>query len=94
MKIALMRLMRRAGIKPPRGRCGPRVHDLRHTFAVHRLLDWYKQGADVQTLLPRLSTYMGHINIQSTQVYLRYMPEVLAEANRRFEVAFSSEGQK
>lgn len=89
MKIALMRLMRKAGIKPPHGRCGPRVHDLRHSFAVHRLLDWYEQGADVQLLLPRLSTYLGHINIESTQHYLKYMPEVLAEANRRFETAFS-----
>lgn len=89
MKIALMRLMRKAGIKPPSGRCGPRVHDLRHSFAVHRLLDWYEQGADVQILLPRLSTYLGHINIESTQHYLKYMPEVLAEANRRFETAFS-----
>lgn len=89
MKIALMRLMRKAGIKPPHGRCGPRVHDLRHSFAVHRLLDWYEQGADVQRLLPRLSTYLGHINIESTQHYLKYMPEVLAEASRRFETAFS-----
>jgi integrase/recombinase XerD len=93
MKIALMRLMRRAGVKSPNGRCGPRVHDLRHTFAVHRLLAWYKQGADVQLLLPRLSTYLGHINIQSTQHYLKYMPEVLAEASLRFEKAFSTEAK-
>jgi integrase/recombinase XerD len=89
MKIALMRLMRKAGIKPAHGRCGPRVHDLRHTFAVYRLLAWYKEGADVQLLLPRLSTYLGHVNIQSTQHYLRYMPEVLAEASQRFEDAFA-----
>lgn len=91
MKIALMRLMRKAGIKAIHGRCGPRVHDLRHTFAVHRLLAWYKEGADVQLLLPRLSTYLGHVNIQSTQHYLKYMPEVLAEASHRFEEAFATE---
>lgn len=91
MKIALMRLMRKAGIKPLQGRCGPRVHDLRHTFAVHRLLAWYKEGADVQLLLPRLSTYLGHINIQSTQHYLTYMPEVLSEASHRFEKTFAME---
>lgn len=92
MKIALMRLMRKAGIKPPHGRCGPRVHDLRHSFAVHRLLEWYREGQDVPLLMPKLSTYLGHINIQSTQHYLQYMPEVLMEANRRFESSFSTAG--
>jgi integrase/recombinase XerD len=90
MKIALMRLMRKAGIKPPHGRCGPRVHDLRHSFAVHRLLQWYQEGRDVPLLMPSLSTYLGHINIQSTQHYLQYMPEVLTEASRRFENSFSA----
>lgn len=90
MKIALMRLMRKAGIKPLHGRCGPRVHDLRHSFAVHRLLEWYQEGKDVPLLMPRLSTYLGHINIQSTQHYLQYMPEVLMEASRRFENSFSA----
>lgn len=90
MKIALMRLMRKTGIKPPHGRCGPRVHDLRHSFAVHKLLEWYQQGLDVPLMLPRLSTYLGHINIESTQHYLQYIPEVLMEANRRFENSFST----
>lgn len=92
MKIALMRLMRKAGIKPLHGRCGPRIHDLRHSFAVHRLLEWYQEGKDVPLLMPSLSTYLGHINIQSTQHYLQYMPEVLMEANRRFERSFSAAG--
>ncbi len=63
----------------------PRLHDLRHSFAVHRLVTWYRQGADVQKLLPHLSTYLGHVGIAETQAYLRMTPELLREANRRFE---------
>jgi len=63
----------------------PRLHDLRHTFAVHRLTSWYRQGADVQKLLPQLSVYLGHVLLASTQVYLRMTPELLTEANARFE---------
>lgn len=63
----------------------PRLHDLRHTFAVHRLVAWYQQGADVQKLLPRLATYLGHVDIQSTQHYLTMTPDLLREASLRFE---------
>jgi integrase/recombinase XerD len=63
----------------------PRLHDLRHTFAVHRLTEWYKTGADVQKLLPALSTYLGHVDLHSTQCYLTVTPELLAEANYRFQ---------
>jgi site-specific recombinase XerD len=63
----------------------PRLHDLRHTFAVHRLTSWYRQGADVQKLLPQLSVYLGHVHLVSTQVYLSMTPELLAEASGRFE---------
>ena len=63
----------------------PRLHDLRHTFAVHRLTEWYRTGADVQTLLPALSTYLGHVDLHSTQYYLTMTPELLAEANVRFQ---------
>ena len=63
----------------------PRLHDLRHTFAVHRLTEWYRTGANVQLLLPALSTYLGHIDLRSTQCYLTMTPELLAEANRRFQ---------
>lgn len=67
------------------GRYQPRLHDLRHSFAVHRLISWYRQGADVQQLLPNLSVYLGHVNVASTQVYLTMTPELLQEANLRFE---------
>ena len=62
-----------------------RLHDLRHTFAVHRLLAWYREGADVQRLLPHLSTYLGHARISSTQRYLTMIPELLEQASQRFE---------
>lgn len=63
----------------------PRIHDLRATFAVHRLLAWYRDGRDVQRLLPQLSTYLGHVEIADTQRYLCLTPELLQEANCRFE---------
>ncbi len=63
----------------------PRLHDLRHTFAVHRLVSWYQQGADVQRLLPQLSTYLGHTSLSCTQIYLSMTPELLQEASARFE---------
>jgi hypothetical protein len=54
-------------------------------MAVHRLVAWYRQGANVQRLLPQLSTYLGHIDIAATQRYLSMTPELQKEANRRFE---------
>lgn len=63
----------------------PRLHDLRATFAVHRLVAWYHEGADVQVRLPLLSTYLGHISVSATSVYLTMTPELLAEASARFE---------
>lgn len=71
----------------------PRLHDLRHTFAVHRLVSWYQQGADVQRLLPQLSTYLGHTCLSSTQVYLSMTPELLAEASVRFQ-HYAKEGHR
>jgi integrase len=69
----------------------PRLHDLRHTFAVHRLTSWYQQGADVQRLLPQLSTYLGHTSLACTQVYLSMTPVLLQEANACFE-RYAKEG--
>ena len=62
-----------------------RLHDFRHTFAVHRLLAWYREGADVQRLVPHLSTYLGHARISSTQRDLTMIPELLEQASQRFE---------
>jgi len=66
------------------GQKGPRLHDFRHTFAVTRLLLWYREGADVMARLPLLSTYLGHAQVGGTQVYLQATAELLAEADRRF----------
>ncbi len=62
----------------------PRLHDLRHTFAVHQLTDWYRRGEDVQRLLPVLSTYLGHTDLEGTKVYLPMTPELLQQASSRF----------
>ena len=67
------------------GRFQPRLHDLRHTSATHRLLSWYQDGADVQRLLPQLATYLGHVHIVGTQRYLTLTPQLLEQAGRRFE---------
>ncbi len=67
---------------------GPRIHDLRHSFAVHRLLAWYRDGEDVNARLPALATYMGHVDIGSTQVYLQPTAELLGEVDRRFHEHF------
>jgi site-specific recombinase XerD len=63
----------------------PRLHDLRHTFAVNRLLSWYRENRDVQQLLPLLSVYMGHKYLAHTSVYLSITDDLLSEANNRFE---------
>jgi len=66
------------------GRQIPRLHDLRHSFAVHSLTTWYRQGADVQRLLPVLSTYLGHADLEGTKIYLSMTPELLQQASLRF----------
>lgn len=63
----------------------PRLHDLRHTAAVHRLIAWYRSGEDLQILLPKLVTYLGHVNLAATQRYLTLTPDLLNEASLRFE---------
>ncbi len=68
----------------------PRLHDLRHTFAVHRLVQWYETGEDVNAKLPLLSTYMGHVGITSTQVYLDAPNEILEAGVGRFHRFFKN----
>ena len=83
-------MLRRLELKPPRGRSGPRLHDLRATFAVHRLERWYQQVIDVQSGLGVLSTYLGHTNISGTQQYLPMTTELLQQASQRFKKYFKS----
>ena len=80
----LTRVIRRAGLKPACGWKGPRVHDLRHAFVAHRMLQWYRDGVEPQSRLPHLATYLGHKDIVSTLVYLNITPELLQQANERY----------
>ena len=78
-------MRRAAGINGPIGEPHPpRLHDLRHTAAVHRVIAWYRTGQDVQRLLPQLATYLGRLDIRSTQRYLQMTPELLHAASQRF----------
>ena len=69
----------------PDGVSSPRLHDLRHSFAVGCLLRWYREDGDPQSRLHQLSTFMGHVDPESTAVYLTITADLLAKANRRFE---------
>lgn len=63
----------------------PRLHDLRHTFAVHRMMLWHAEGTDLDQMMLALSTYMGHAEIFYTYWYLTAVPELMAVAGARFE---------
>ena len=82
---AFHRLVATLELPVPAGVCPPRLHHLRHSFAVGCLLRWYREGLDPSTRLCQLSTFMGHVEPRSTSVYLTMTPPLLAEASRRFE---------
>ena len=77
-------IARRAGVRPSKGR-GAHLHDLRHTFAVRRLVLWYREGIDVHARLPELSVYLGHVRPSDTFWYLTATPQLLLSAATRFE---------
>ncbi|KVM61575.1 integrase [Burkholderia ubonensis] len=84
-------LSRQIGIRGPKASHGPRIHDLRHRFAVRVLTRWYQEGEDAARLLPVLSAYIGHVRVQDTYWYLSAWPELMTQAmsrlERRWEVA-------
>lgn len=80
----LVDVIRRAGLKPLQGRTGPRLHDLRHSMVVNRILEWYRSGVNPQDRLPLLATYLGHRDINSTLVYITVTQDLLHHANERF----------
>jgi site-specific recombinase XerD len=85
LQRAFRRLRAQTGVRREDGaRYQPRLHDLRHAATVHRLTAWYREGKDVQRLLPLLSTYLGHTDIASTQIYVTMTPDLLHEASKRF----------
>ena len=79
----LRELFERAQIRKPNGHL-PRIHDLRHTYACHALLRWYRRKEDVQAKLPILATYLGHVSIVSTQYYLHLIEPLATAASERF----------
>lgn len=80
------RIREKAGIKREDGATyQPRLHDLRHTFVVNRLVSWYQENKNVQQLLPLLSVYLGHKYLAHTSVYLTMTDNLLHEAKMRFE---------
>lgn len=83
-KFEIMRAL--AGIgRHDSHRFQPRIHDLRHSFATHRLEQWYKEGADVSAMLPILSVYLGHTSVKHTSVYLSVTAELLRHASNLYE---------
>ena len=81
---AFVDILRRAGLKPLRGKTGPRIHDLRHSMVVNRILAWYRAGINPQARLPFLATYLGHRDIHSTLVYITVTQDLLQQAGERF----------
>jgi integrase/recombinase XerD len=88
MSKTFAELLDAAGVRPPSARRRQRIHDLRHTFAVATLLEWYRAGVDVQARLPLLATYLGHVDPKSSYWYLTGTPELLQLAAARAEHAF------
>ena len=78
-------LVEQVGLGRRSAACRPRIHDLRHSFAVATVLGWYRDGADIPALMPRLSTYLGHTDPQHTFWYLSAAPELMALAGIRLE---------
>ncbi len=68
----------------------PRLHDLRHSYAVHRMILWYEQGADLNVKLPLLATYLGHVGLSSSQYYLRLTEDLLSEVISRYQARFGN----
>jgi hypothetical protein len=85
--LAFLGFVREAGLRRRSTTCRPRPHDLRHSFAVRTLIGWYRDGADVESRLPWLSTYLGHVHPANTYWYLSAAPELLGLAAERLETA-------
>jgi integrase len=84
-------LLDRAGITRRSASCRPRIHDLRHSFAVATVLGWYRDDADIPALMPRLSTYLGHTDPKHTYWYLSAAPELMALAAQRLQAHLGGE---
>lgn len=85
VELVFITALRRTGLRGPAGERGPRIHDLRHTYAVNTLLRWYETGDDIDRMLPVLSTYLGHTHTRDTYWYLSACPELMRHAADRLE---------
>ena len=94
VRATFVKLSHQIGLRAPDDRHGPRLHDLRHRFAIRTLLDWYRSGADVEQRLPQLAAYLGHAHVGDTYWYLSATPELLALAARRLAPEGIGEGRR
>ncbi len=85
------RLVTQAGLTPRSTTCRPRIHDVRHSFAVHSMIDAYNTGQDGQIRLTLLSTWLGHVHPASTYWYLSASPELMAVAGQRLEAHLAAQ---
>ena len=85
VRHAFIQVSRHIGLRAPVDRLGPRMHDLRHTFAVRTLTDWHRTGIDPEQRLPLLSAYLGHAKVSDTYWYLTAIPELMDAVNTRLE---------
>lgn len=83
--LGFLEMLRKAGLEARSASCRPRPHDLRHSFAVRTLINWYRDGVDVEARLPQLSTYLGHVHPANTYWYLSGAPDLLGLAAQRLE---------
>ncbi len=84
-----LEIIRSIGLRGPKGERGPRIHDFRHTFAVNRLAQWYRQGENINAKLPLLATYLGHTSLTGTEIYLHATAELLEKTSMRFKNHFA-----
>lgn len=87
VRHTFVKLSRQIGLRGPHASHGPRLHDLRHTFAVRTILNWYRNDIDVDRHLPTLATYLGHTHVNDTYWYLSAVPELMQLAIKRMEKA-------
>lgn len=83
VRSTFVKLSHQVGLRGPQDHYGPRLHDMRHRFAVRTLLGWYRAGVDVEQRLPTLAAYLGHAHVNDTYWYLSAIPELLALAAQR-----------
>ena len=83
VSLTFSKLTNQAGLVRRSASCRPRIHDVRHSFSVATVLGWYRDGADVAAMMPRLSTYLGHTDPKHTYWYLSAAPELMALAGDR-----------